>query len=56
MLRWFPLEELPVALHVFHELAGCEADLLEVLIELLLVQSKQALEALNEWNRTGGVE
>lgn len=56
MLRWFPLEELPVALHVFHELAGCEADLLEVLIELLLVQSEQALEALNERNRAGGVE
>ena len=51
-VRRFPVKELTIALHIFAELAGCKADLLEVMLLLLLINTENALESLykGEWS------
>ncbi len=51
-LRGLPVEELTVALHVLAELASCEPNLFKVMIGMFLVKAKNALEPLQEGNRS----
>ncbi len=51
-LRGLPVEELTVALHILAELSSCEPNLFEVMIGMFLVKAKNALEPLQEGNRS----
>jgi len=51
-MRRFPVKKMTIALHIFAELAGCKANLLEVMLLFLLINTENALESLNkgEWS------
>ena len=47
-VRWFPVKELTISLHILAELSSSEANLLEIMIHFLLIKVEYALESLNE--------
>ena len=47
-VRWFPVKEGTISLHILAELSSSEANLLEIVIHFLLIKIEDALESFNE--------
>ena len=47
-VRWFPVKEGTISLHILAELSGSEANLLEIVIHFLLIKIEDALESFDE--------